>query len=719
MASVINQLMNNILRANDVSTPKGSSGDYAHLVFDNKLPVWPEADVGSFLSLSQAMVTVQRGVSVKSSFLAQLPIRILRKVPDPERPGKFKDEDITDNDEFKIFKAYNNFHTHFDFWEAAIGYLEYVGESPWLLMHDDKGALISMFPIRPDLLKIVPHNEFIISHYIYTVNVRDIVIPFEKIFFMKYFNPLNHLRGLSPLASAKNEIILDLLAVNTAKKSLKQGVRTGGLISTKEEIDDDVWKRTQKHIKEEYEGSDNSGKIMFLTHGFDFTQMQLTNEQMQFMEQRRWSADSVATAQGVPKIIYMNFREAGVLANADVQYRLLWDTLLPLGTKISQVVTEFLLPMLTKEENIRFEFDYSGVAALQPDFDKLSERFERGLKNGAVSPNDYREIVLKLDRSPDPAMDRFFMGLNMAPISELGNLNEDEETQEAMLLLHNIASGLDKLNPQTELQKIGSSISDLKQYSIDKELKVEGIKAFSIVAQIQQKVGTPFAKDLSKLFKEQGNEVVSTFTRTNKLLKVEKLKVTASLFNFAKWNIIFKDRGEPHIAEAIRLAGEDLALSLGETWDFDSPDVQTHISTRSSQYALSVNKTTRVSITNILKKGVANNDSIDTIAASLKQYFKEAEGFRAVRIARTEAIASTYFARMEAMKRSPRVENHMWITQRDKDVRESHTSLEGQIVKVGEPFNVPADYKGDSAYPSDINERCLTIPVKVKPKGKE
>ena len=97
MVSVLTQLMDNILRANDVRTPVGSSSDYAHLVFDTKMPIWPELDSTNFLSLSQSMTTVQRGVAIKASFIAQLPIKILRKIPDTERPGKFKDEDITDN----------------------------------------------------------------------------------------------------------------------------------------------------------------------------------------------------------------------------------------------------------------------------------------------------------------------------------------------------------------------------------------------------------------------------------------------------------------------------------------------------------------------------------------------------------------------------------------------------------------------------------------------
>ena len=52
-------------------------------------------------------------------------------------------------------------------------------------------------------------------------------------------------------------------------------------------------------------------------------------------------------------------------------------------------------------------------------------------------------------------------------------------------------------------------------------------------------------------------------------------------------------------------------------------------------------------------------------------------------------------------------ENHMWLTERDERVRDEHTGLDGETVRIDNAFS-----NGDS-YPQSINERCFTIPVRA------
>ena len=287
-------------------------------------------------------------------------------------------------------------------------------------------------------------------------------------------------------------------------------------------------------------------------------------------------------------------------------------------------------------------------------------------------------------------------------------------------MLANVDSILKRLSPPVDdIGLIKQNMIDIKMLSSNNEVRVEEIKAFNILAEMERKVGKPFAKDLAKLFRLQGAEVVTNFRQKSKFMTFEKIHTTVALFSFSKWQKLFEDKGKPYLSEAIKLSGENMADSLGEIWDFDSPEVQAQLGVRATKYSLSVNETTRNKITRILQKGVENNSSIDTIAAELARSFKEMEVFRAIRIARTETVGSTNFGRMSAMKSSARVTKHMWISQRDKDVRETHSVLDGQIVKIGQPFNVPGDYRGDPAWPSDINERCGTIPVDKKPLGEK
>ena len=73
--------------------------------------------------------------------------------------------------------------------------------------------------------------------------------------------------------------------------------------------------------------------------------------------------------------------------------------------------------------------------------------------------------------------------------------------------------------------------------------------------------------------------------------------------------------------------------------------------------------------------------------------------------------------RLDSMKQSKVVKSHMWATQRDGDVRDSHQDMDGTVVKVGASF--PGNDGADSSFPSSVNERCFTIPIKEKKKPKK
>jgi SPP1 gp7 family putative phage head morphogenesis protein len=89
---------------------------------------------------------------------------------------------------------------------------------------------------------------------------------------------------------------------------------------------------------------------------------------------------------------------------------------------------------------------------------------------------------------------------------------------------------------------------------------------------------------------------------------------------------------------------------------------------------------------------------------------------RADRIARTETIKANNGARTEEMKNNG-IEKHIWLSSRDSAVRDSHQSLDGDEVEVGQPFSNGLAFPGDHATSGQrpaaevVNCRCTTIPV--------
>jgi SPP1 gp7 family putative phage head morphogenesis protein len=88
---------------------------------------------------------------------------------------------------------------------------------------------------------------------------------------------------------------------------------------------------------------------------------------------------------------------------------------------------------------------------------------------------------------------------------------------------------------------------------------------------------------------------------------------------------------------------------------------------------------------------------------------------RADRIARTETIKANNGARVREMQANE-IERHQWLSSRDRAVRDTHKSLDGTIVKVGEPFKSGLTFPGDRSADARevVNCRCSTIPILKK-----
>ena len=89
--------------------------------------------------------------------------------------------------------------------------------------------------------------------------------------------------------------------------------------------------------------------------------------------------------------------------------------------------------------------------------------------------------------------------------------------------------------------------------------------------------------------------------------------------------------------------------------------------------------------------------------------------YRTEMIARTETIRSSNAGSTQIYK-DWGVQKHEWLATLDDRVRPDHLEANGQIVKVGEPFDVsgemleyPGDPVGDPG--NTINCRCTTVPI--------
>jgi len=387
-----------------------------------------------------------------------------------------------------------------------------------------------------------------------------------------------------------------------------------------------------------------AGNILPIGNNFKYQPLSVPSKDMQLVEQREWTHQTVSEVFGVPPIYLMHFKEASVLANADVQEKLLWHTLLPKIRKIEAIINRFWMPMIVGTfPDQRIRFDLSDVKALRGDQEAKSRLFKEGFSMGAISPNEYRYHVLGLKTVDDPDLDSFYLPFSIAPVGQRPVDKSDK-------ILDEIIS---KTSGSTK-----AILYNIKKKDEETELELEKIKASREVLKRADNIADEFKKDLVKLFKEQKEEVVKNLLKQKKKTTHE---VTGVIFDFDEWAEKFEKAGKPYIAQSIRESAASLATELGDIIDVTHPDIVNFINQQAIQYATIVNDTTVEEIDKIIGKGLVDGLNIEDIAENIAGYFEAQSEMRSLRIARTESVRASNKGRLEAMKQSDKVSNNQHL----------------------------------------------------------
>lgn len=125
-------------------------------------------------------------------------------------------------------------------------------------------------------------------------------------------------------------------------------------------------------------------------------------------------------------------------------------------------------------------------------------------------------------------------------------------------------------------------------------------------------------------------------------------------------------------------------------------------------------KTTQKRIARAVQDGIDRGLDSEEMVNLLQERVRSMLRGDAITIVTTEVQRSSSFV-MEAAMKAAGVSEQRWLTQRDGDVRESHRTLDNQVIRVGREFETAGGAKarhpgGFGVAEEDINCRCRVIP---------
>ncbi len=615
--------------------------------------------------------------------------------------------DQSDNSQFNIFKKPNPWKTWGQFLNACLIHLMSTGENPWLLQNR-VGFGKCIWPLVPLNFRVYGSSTQLYDHFGYMINGVEKRFEVDEILFIKFFDPTNELRGLSPIEAARHDINLDINVVTTSQNLFDKGAIPSGLMTTDKSYGEAQFERFKEHVADQHVGIENSGKIMYLDGGWKFSPFSLPLKDLESIAQRKTTLEHVATAFNIPPIYMGSFKDTSRISNAAVQERLLWtNALKPIMDMLEGVITEFFLPLLVSTSNqFKFKFDVSDISGLKEDPTIKSVRFDRGVKNGGATPNDYRTQVLGLPASTKPEMDKHY--INGLPITEVGQVTSESAQ---LKTLDNIKSTTVKyLNSRTLLAMTNNKVKEVVKRI--RESTINEVKQTDLqeLLAIRSRNGGQFRKDLDPLFVRQLSEIVNSL-KSQKNYEIRAIKVR---IDWTKWAKLFKNLGIRYMERSMLEASTGYARPESLTvLVVTDKIVQTYLKERSVQYALWINETTQDSVDRIIKRGLDAGMSVNEVAVLVNTEMQPQFLSRAFKISRTEMVSSTNYGRHQTMIAND-FKFKKWNSQRDKDVRDEHLKLDdGKAVPMEDTFS------NGLQYPNEPNCRCYLTTVRAPKKPDE
>jgi HK97 family phage portal protein len=546
-------------------------------------------------------------------------------------------------------------------------FLELEGNAFWYLPRGQvtrKPAEIWL--LDPHRVTVVKSNDVFINGYVYK-NERNESIPFktEDILHFKRFNPLSKYRGMGTVQAAALSIDIDTYSAQFNRNFFFNSAMPSATLETDGTITKEQLERIKAEWDSRYKGVDNAHKLAILQGGLHFNPVQLSQKDMEFLEQRKFTRDEIMGIFRVPKTI-LGITEDVNRANAEAtEYVFSKRVIKPRMEFIVDRLNEFYLQLFGLDQK---EYRFTFTDPTPQNVELKLKANETGLRAGYLTINEVRE---EEGRDAIDGGDVVYLPANLLPISIPKKAAVDNQKQ---------------------------FIKENKDEDPEVEKRVRFIEG-QIVERTQV---------YKNIFLDQKARVVRA------LQGKKSKKGTEEEDLIDKVNGAFDDEFASKVEDASKEALETSFVRAGKlalaSLEIDLPFNVTHeravswLRENALSQARSVVGTLKDEMRERITTGVKEGLGVNDITGNLAEFFDEQSEWRALRIARTEVVAGYAEGSLEGYRQSGIVRMKRWLSASDPDSLCALNIQDGAI-----PLNASFS-SGHSAPPAHPNCRCTLVP---------
>lgn len=545
-----------------------------------------------------------------------------------------------------------------------------------------------LYLLRPDRVKQLISDDGFLTGYEYrnaSGNLRTLTA--EEVLTIRLPDPENDFDGLSPMASVERIIDAHNQGIDHNANLLANSGTPSGLVLLRglaSKTPDDK-RMIRQSFAERFGGAINAGKT-WVEDGdtFDYKQMGMSPKELDWLGGKQDLKRDICAVLGTPSTL-VGDPDTSTFANYEqAQKHHYTDTILPLMDQYCDELNAWLAPRYGPDISIALDIDH--IPVLRQDLNELYTRLGQAKW---MSVNDQR---LEDGREPyaDPEANKPIQLLPALRVTDSLQGQQPDMPQKASLRSTRTAS----LYPTRELRAA----------------KLDSAEAARIVWERK------YTTALRDYWQQQKARVLGSGSRLH--VDSETQHFVDALMPMMKraWSSF----GTAAVGEAVSARsarGYEARAGIKFVWNIeDYPDLKKHLANDLADRSKLINQTTANKIQDTLTALEADGKGIGDMTAALDQMYEDMGSGRAENIARTEMVRAQSSATDEAWS-DPELglDGKEWIAELDDRVRDTHAEADGQVVGIGEDFQVGGDSMsgpGMGSLPEEsCNCRCSMAPV--------
>lgn len=629
---------------------------------------------------------------------ASIPIKLIHKMKDGD------DEEVFEHPVLDLLNNPNAVLSAKQFWNLYYSYLNLTGEA-YILKLDRSGKPLentrelptALFPLPSHLCQFVlGEKSYDQSHVVY----GGVAYPIQAVLRDLNPDPENYYNGMSIVRKASLTIDTDIQMKRWNNKMFKNNGRPGSVVSFKQALSDDEFKRAKQMYNEQYAGTDNAFRNIILDNGATVTPFMMSTQDLDFLASKAFTRDEILAMFKVSTSNLGIVEDTNRASATTQEYGFRKRCVKPRLEQMVDFINQRLLFPIYHGEYV---LDFGDI--LPEDTEKKLQEAQAGV-NKWLTIDEVRERY-DLEPLPDGLGSQIYGQLSMVPLDELKRINETTPSSDETTSPDDAQGGSDDENgnePDDTPETPTNPPETPQNENADLDENEERKKLGNAKAQDYDRRRLPRIRQIQRvsrrMFDDQKSDALKWLDEHAKSLNnfVFTKDWADDMIDWAGYKSQFAQDIEvilQAIVEEIGTAEFERLMGEGNgAFDPQLREIVKYLETNANQNSISVNDETQKQIKATLKEGISGKESIEKLKARVSQVFGTASSQRAYKIALTETALAQNYADVEAWKQTGIVAEKEWFTAEDASVCGWCREMDGKRVKLGELFFEKGDWLG-------------------------